>query len=623
MSPSRTLLAPSVLCSLAVLSVAVIGCGGGRAASGPGQGRLVVQFEWPKPGRLIPIASKSIRLQLVAGDLVLKNKVLVPPAPPGTTTRVEFDDLPAGDLQVTATAYPTVDASPTDVAQATRSATLHVTPNGTTEASLVMDSTIDHLVLAPTGVALVAGDSTSITATAVDTKGRTVLTAESTWTWESSDTAKITVSGVGPSVTLTARAAGTAQVTVKETESKTSAIVPATITAAETSIGLASGPWPKYHGDALNSGASDASGATGQIRWALQIMAGSLDAPPIVGADGTVYVTARNRLVAINGSTGAKRWEYAPDGVYGMQAAPTLGSNGLVYVTAVLALPSQDGIVVAVHSDTGREAWRSGRIGGGNTGFSSPTIESGRVFVYSGGQLSAVDAKTGLLRWKVDRQGNVPSSPAVRNGLVVIDNGMSLMAYKADDGTLAWSMDHGSSSFPKDGPEPLGQASSPCIASDGTVYTVGASNLGRYGDCVFAVELSTGQLKWVGYLDDQDGTSISAGGAPAIGRNGNVYVVGNGGFGSRLIEFEPATHLWTGRTWMTGLTACSPGIDGSGTIFAGAGKTLYAIGPGFKGEKWEVSVGPDGGGYFASSPAIGQDGTIFVGGTDGKLYAIR
>jgi outer membrane protein assembly factor BamB len=65
----------------------------------------------------------------------------------------------------------------------------------------------------------------------------------------------------------------------------------------------------------------------------------------------------------------------------------------------------------------------------------------------------------------------------------------------------------------------------------------------------------------------------------------------------------------------------SPAIGADGTIYVGSGymdRKLYAINPDGS-QKWSF----DTGGSVRSSPAIGADGTIYVGSDDNKLYAIN
>ena len=79
--------------------------------------------------------------------------------------------------------------------------------------------------------------------------------------------------------------------------------------------------------------------------------------------------------------------------------------------------------------------------------------------------------------------------------------------------------------------------------------------------------------------------------------------------GAKLWEFE------TG-----GVVRSSPAIGSDGTVYVGSmDKKLYAIN-GKSGVKlWEFETGDD----VSSSPAIGSDGTVYVGSADNKLYAFR
>jgi len=81
------------------------------------------------------------------------------------------------------------------------------------------------------------------------------------------------------------------------------------------------------------------------------------------------------------------------------------------------------------------------------------------------------------------------------------------------------------------------------------------------------------------------------------------------------------TGLEKWKFWMEGLADSSPAIDENGTIYIGStsndNKCLYAIYPNGT-EKWKFKTN----GWVKSSPAIAADGTIYVGSNDGYLYAI-
>jgi len=78
--------------------------------------------------------------------------------------------------------------------------------------------------------------------------------------------------------------------------------------------------------------------------------------------------------------------------------------------------------------------------------------------------------------------------------------------------------------------------------------------------------------------------------------------------GGKLWEFETGS-----------VVTSSPAIGSDGTVYVGSkDKKLYAIN-GKSGVKlWEFETGGD----VSSSPAIGSDGTVYVGSYDNKLYAI-
>ena len=69
----------------------------------------------------------------------------------------------------------------------------------------------------------------------------------------------------------------------------------------------------------------------------------------------------------------------------------------------------------------------------------------------------------------------------------------------------------------------------------------------------------------------------------------------------------------------SGKISSSPAIGSDGTIYVGGeDHYLYAVTP--QGElKWRFET--DGG--IVSSPTIGPDGTIYIGSQDHHLYAIR
>src|SRR5512140_1974634 len=67
--------------------------------------------------------------------------------------------------------------------------------------------------------------------------------------------------------------------------------------------------------------------------------------------------------------------------------------------------------------------------------------------------------------------------------------------------------------------------------------------------------------------------------------------------------------------YRSGIT--SPAVGPDGTIYVGHCDGLYALNPDTGKYKWGVGMAE-----VVSSPAVGKDGTVYVGSADGKLRAI-
>ncbi|MDP6034719.1 MAG: PQQ-binding-like beta-propeller repeat protein, partial [Verrucomicrobiota bacterium] len=80
----------------------------------------------------------------------------------------------------------------------------------------------------------------------------------------------------------------------------------------------------------------------------------------------------------------------------------------------------------------------------------------------------------------------------------------------------------------------------------------------------------------------------------------------------------PGTVLWEFETG-DGVSS-SPAIGSDGTVYVGSDDNkLYALNPKSGAKLWEFETG----GFVDSSPAIGSDGTVYVRSWDNKLYAIK
>ena len=254
---------------------------------------------------------------------------------------------------------------------------------------------------------------------------------------------------------------------------------------------------------------------------------------------------------------------------------------------------------------------------------SSPAIAAdGTVYVGAGWSFDGVTDSSlyainpdGSLKWRYPTRDGVFSSPAIGPDGTVYFSSMDNHVYALEDagnsGSFKWRYSLGTMAY-----------SSPAVGSDGTVY-VGSLNFRMYALA------PSGLLKW------SYPTDFCVFSSPAIGPGGEIY------FGSKDHHLyalqDMTTHgnlAWrcaTGTFFDGHFVDSSPAIGSDGTLYVGTdpygggGKdpvpvdsVFFAVNP--DGTlKWKFPMG-DG---AESSPAIGPDGTVYVGSFDGNLYAIR
>ena len=210
------------------------------------------------------------------------------------------------------------------------------------------------------------------------------------------------------------------------------------------------------------------------------------------GDDGNVY--------AVDTETGRQIWKRATGGP--VSSTPAV-ANGIVYVG------SYDGKFYALDAHTGALKWKFATDGErrfeakGLHGMqpknqtiadafdiflSSPVIAQDTVYFGSGdGNLYALDAATGDLRWKFKTGDVVHASPAFANGVLFFGSWDSYFyAVDAKTGKEKWRF-HG-------GEDPLihnqvGFQSSPAVV-DGVIYT------GCRDAQLYALDAATGKEKW-------------------------------------------------------------------------------------------------------------------------------
>ena len=409
-----------------------------------------------------------------------------------------------------------------------------------------------------------------------------------------------------------------------------------------------------FRGDAAHSGVFAGEGPRQfhGVKWKFAT-GGRVVASPVIDA-GVIYVGSEDgSIYAIDAATGAQRWRRPTGGP--VSASPAI-DRGLVYVG------SADGRFYALSASTGAPQWKFATSGErhfaakGLHGWppksqttsdpfdmylSSPVVANGSVYFGSGdGNVYALDAATGELRWKFPAGDVVHASPALVDGVLYVGSWDSwFYAIDASSGQQKWRF-HG-------GEDPLahnqvGFQSSAAVAN-GMVY------VGCRDSNLYALDAASGTEKWrvnnngswvitspavsdgKVYFATSDSSLYQAvdaiTGAPAQKQQvkafmfsspaiaGSVVLIGitNGTLEAR--DRSSGELLWSYQTDTSkqnpGWTLTSDGRFNTGLLYRSVWQTSSIA----TAERM-MSVGS-----IYSSPLVAH-GTVYVGSNDGNVYAI-
>jgi len=316
-------------------------------------------------------------------------------------------------------------------------------------------------------------------------------------------------------------------------------------------------------------------------KWRFKL-AYSSEGGPAIDSNGTIYL-AGGYFYAIY-PNGTLKWIY--DISAGIDSTPVIDEEGIIYIGTIYAMPNY---LYAFYPD-GTLKWRYAT---GDSIFSSPAIgNDGTVyFGQCSGDTGYINAlySNGTLRWFYHTNGVVFSSPAIgTDGTVYCgshDGG--LYALYPNNGTLKWRFGTGG-----------WIRTAPCIAEDGTIYCVSLDNY------LYSVS-PNGEMKWR--------TDVGGGTSPTIGSDGTIYAgwdnlyALNPSNGSIKWVFNPGPNRV-----IEGGTPCH---SSDGFIFFGTrikdlnGGEIIAVNSDGS-EQWRKLIANI---EVQSAPAIGMDGTVYIG----------
>jgi eukaryotic-like serine/threonine-protein kinase len=390
------------------------------------------------------------------------------------------------------------------------------------------------------------------------------------------------------------------------------------------------------------------------VKWKFHTPGQVLSSPAVAG--DTVYVgSTDHNLYAIDRSAGTLKWKFKTGSRVTSSPAVTAG---LVFFA------SFDGVFYAVDAASGKMRWKFQT--GGERRFtakhlhgsqpagesmpdpfdfylSSAVVSDGAVYFGSGdGNVYALDAATGQLKWKFQTGDVVHASPALADGTLFVGSWDSFFyAIDASTGKEKWRFKTGED---KEIHNQVGLQASAAV-SDGVVY------FGCRDSNFYAVDAKSGKKKWA--FNNKGSWVI---GSAAV-KDGKVYFAtsDSGLFYALDAQSGAQVFSWSSKKWPM---FSSPAIAGN-VLFVGSheGK-LFAIDLASQKQTWSFSTEgaqqngatytkPDGTpkyeaafhddfyedmvigvqkmmsvGAILSSPVV-VDGVIYFGSTDGNLYAVN
>ena len=355
------------------------------------------------------------------------------------------------------------------------------------------------------------------------------------------------------------------------------------------------------------------SSTSGDQRWEFTVK-GGVTTPLAIGADGMVYVTTGTNVIALDGATGQKQWEFDARGnpLGAGRTIPAIGADGTVYIPMQGYAPgSFPGLLSAVDGKTGGRKWVFSL--GEHVFVNPPAIGAdSTVFVSANGGQKYVNEEVlyaltsaGQKKWVIKNQSSggpfggvaICSFPSISaNGEILIFFGRTNLVL--DGATGIKKRERG-----RDYGDPI-------MDAENNLYAGSSS-----GE-VFAADGATGAAKWVYPLMSNEGISFeysgAAGQTAALGYGGTLYFTVMNGYDvtvRRLVALNSATGL---RKWEFKTTAnlsLTPTVGNDGAVYVGSQDgRIYAI-DGMTGQVWRQR---EMGGAVHSSPAIGPDGTLYV-----------
>lgn len=345
-------------------------------------------------------------------------------------------------------------------------------------------------------------------------------------------------------------------------------------------------------------------GTPGTLKWSIKPESSNIPSPAIA-KDGTVYVTGGSRLKALNPDTGGIIWAFEP--------GTGLGSAPVIMPDKSICVGGANGTLYVIYPN-GTLKW-SKNFGGSSITWQAAVNSDGTIFFAYGNTLYCLSADGDTI-WTYEASDTLNSSPVLgQDGSIYLSSQTARTFYAVNiDGTLKWR-----SVLPVLGVENA-SLGTPAIGANGTIYMGDSKGFLRY------VNPQTGVMFASRYGIDASPRTCQ----PVVLANGYIVI---GCTNTALYGCPPdggpnynlATLSYQGATYST------PAVGTDGTLYFGVSYQVthhtyyfYAVTPVYGPSSWYFSTRWSYlvGHQMTSSPALGTDGTAYIGTTDGYVYAI-
>jgi outer membrane protein assembly factor BamB len=303
---------------------------------------------------------------------------------------------------------------------------------------------------------------------------------------------------------------------------------------------------------------------------------------PTVTKDLVLAMSSNGVLTALDRKTGKTRWKSNVAGTSKMWGG--VAADG---TTAYIC--GDDRLAHAVDLATGKTRWSEPM---GWYLWGAPAVAGELVLLPTGnGRLIAAAAADGARRWVATLGGSYPATPTVAGELAYVTCGKTIHALNLKNGRRAWKL----ALDTKHIRTPV------ALDGDGATMYVGSLEAGGKG-FAWALDLKTRNRHWkhafakqiTGALTAEDGVVFAAGDGPPL----------------EALDAKKGSKKWAFKDFSTGISHTIASRDGLVVFGHRTANKLVGV----KGGKttWSVALP-----FEPDSPAIADDGTVYVGGEKG------